>query len=101
MKKVLIALDYSPAAQKIAERGFAFAKLMNAQIILLHVISDYTYYSSLEYSPIMGYDSFSNLSTIQTGTLDELQKAAQNYLNTTKQHLGDETIQTVVKDGDF
>jgi nucleotide-binding universal stress UspA family protein len=74
---------------------------MGAQVILLHVISDYVYYSSLDYSPILGYDSFSNLGTIQTGTLDELKKAAQNYLDTTKKHLGDEAIQTIVKDGDF
>ncbi len=43
MEKVLIALDYNPTAQKIAELGFNFAKRMNAQIILLHVFSDATY----------------------------------------------------------
>ena len=101
MKKILIALDYDPTAQKIAETGYAFSKSMSAQVILLHVISDYVYYSSLDYSPILGYDSFSNLGMLQTNTVEELQKAAQNYLDTTKQHLGDETIQTVVKDGDF
>ncbi len=101
MKKILIALDYDPAMKKIAETGYSFAKSMGAQVILLHVISDYVYYSSPDYSPIIGYDSFSNLGAMQTGTLDELKKAAQNYLNTTKQHLGDESIQLVVKDGDF
>lgn len=101
MEKVLIALDYNPTAQKIAELGFNFAKRMNAQIILLHVISDATYYSSPEYSPIMGFSGFSSLNMVQSGTADELKKTAQNYLDKTKQHLGDETIQTEVKDGDF
>ena len=101
MKKILIALDYDPTAQEIAETGYAFAKSMNAQVILLHVTSDYVYYSSLDYSPILGYDSFSNLGMLQTNTIEELHKAAQNYLDTTKQHLGDQTIQTIVKDGDF
>ena len=101
MKKVLIALDYDPTAQNIAETGFAFAKSMNAQVFLLHVTSDYVYYSSLDYSPILGYDSFSNLGVLQTNTVDELHKAAEDYLDTTRRHLGDETIQTLVKDGDF
>ncbi|HEX7458703.1 MAG TPA: universal stress protein [Ginsengibacter sp.] len=101
MKKVLIALDYDPAAQKIAETGYALAKSMNAKVILLHVISDPAYYSSLNYSPIFGYDSFSNLDIVQTTAVEELKKAAKNYLDKSKQHLGDETIETVIKDGDF
>ena len=63
MKRILIAMDYDPAAQKIADTGYQFAKAMNAQVILLHVTSDYVYYSSLDYSPILGYDSFSNLGS--------------------------------------
>lgn len=101
MKKILIAVDYDPTAQKIAETGYAFAKSMGARVTLLHVTSDYVYYSSLDYSPILGYDSFSNLGVIQTNTIEELHNAAENYLETTKRHLGDETIETVVKDGDF
>jgi hypothetical protein len=33
MKKVLIALDYNPTAQKVAEVGFSMAKSMNAEVI--------------------------------------------------------------------
>jgi nucleotide-binding universal stress UspA family protein len=101
MKKILIALDYNPSAQKIAETGYALAKSMNALVILLHVVSDAAYYSSLNYSPIMGFDSFSNLDILQTDIVEELKKGAQEYLDKSKQHLGDETIQTVIKDGDF
>jgi nucleotide-binding universal stress UspA family protein len=100
MKKVLIAIDYNPTAQRIAKKGYELAKSMNAQIILLHVVADYTYYSSLDYSPIMGFDSFSNLGVLQTNTVTELQNAAEDYLNKTKRFLGDDTIRTVVKDGD-
>lgn len=101
MKKILIALDYDPSAQKIAEDGYALAKSMNAQVVLLHAVSDVAYYSSLNYSPIMGFDSFSNLDIIQTDIVEVLKKAAQEYLDKSKQHLGDETIKTVIKDGDF
>ena len=69
MKKILIALDYDPTAQKVAETGHKLAKAMNARTILLHVISDATYYSSLNYSPIMGFGGFSNADTIQTDKL--------------------------------
>ena len=101
MKKILIALDYNPTAQKVAETGYNLAKAMNAQTILLHVISDATYYSSLNYSPIMGFGGFSSVDTIQSDTAEELKKVAQNYLDKSKQHLGDEKIETVVKNGDF
>lgn len=101
MKKVLIALDYNPTARKIAEMGHGLARAMNAQTILLHVISDPTYYSSLNYSPIMGFGGFNSVDTIQTDKAEELQKAAQTFLDKSKQHLGDEKIETVVSWGDY
>lgn len=100
MKKILIAIDYNPTAQDIVEAGYSLAKSMNAEITLLHVVADYTYYSSLDYSPIMGFDSFSNLGMLQTNTVTELQSAAEDYLQKTKVHLGDPAIKTLVKDGD-
>ena len=101
MKKVLIALDYNPDAQKIAKAGYELARSLNAHAILLHVTSGGTYYSSLNYSPIMGFDGFSNLDVVQTNTVEELKSVAQNYLGKTKQLLGDETIQTVLREGEF
>ena len=38
MKKVLIALDYDPTAQKVAEAGYSLAKSLNAEVILLDLI---------------------------------------------------------------
>lgn len=100
MKRILIALDYSPTAQKVAEAGHELAKAMNARTILLHVTADAKYYSSPMYSPIMGFESFSGLDIIQTDTAEQLRIASHNYLDKVKQHLGDGTIQTVVKTGD-
>ncbi|WP_152270084.1 universal stress protein [Agriterribacter humi] len=101
MKKVLIALDYNSTAQKVAEQGYALAKSMNAQITLLHVISDAAYYSSDIYSPLMGYDSFTDIKFIETASVEELREAALDYLDKSQQHLNDTTIQTAVKEGDF
>jgi nucleotide-binding universal stress UspA family protein len=55
MKNILIALDYDPSAEKIAEAGYALAKAIGAKVTLIHVIADSAYYSTLEYSPVMGY----------------------------------------------
>lgn len=101
MKKVLIALDYDPTAQKVAETGFSLAKTMGAEVILLHVISDPVYYSSTEYSPIMGFTGYMDMDPLQSNSVDGLKKASQHFLDKSKHHLGDKTIQTQVKEGDF
>ena len=99
--KVLIALDYNPTAQKVAEVGFSMAKAMNAGVILLHVISDPVYYTSPEYSPIMGFTGFMNMDPLQLVNVKGLKKASQQFLDKSKHHLGDKTIHTLVKEGDF
>ena len=44
--------------RKWQKQGYSFAKAMGAEVILLHVISDPVYYSSPEYSPIMGFTGY-------------------------------------------
>lgn len=101
MKKVLIALDNNDSAKKIAKEGYALAQAMHAQTILLHVTSDSTYYSSLNYSPILGFDNFSNLDIVQTETVQELKRTAADYLDNLKMTLDDEAIETIVREGDY
>ena len=99
--KVLIALDYDPTAQKIAESGYALAKNLGAEIVLLHVISDPIYYLSADYSPIMGFNGYMETGPLVLNTEGALKRASLDFLNKTKQHLGDESIQTVVEEGEF
>jgi nucleotide-binding universal stress UspA family protein len=101
MKKVLIALDYDPTAQKIAESGYALAKAMGAEVFLIHVISDPVYYASRDYSPIMGFNGFMDLGTVRKDSIEGLKDAATHYLDKTKKHLEDESIHTLIKEGDF
>lgn len=101
MNKILIALDYNLSAQLIAETGYQLASKMNAHITLLHVVSDATYYSSLNYSPIMGFDRFSNMDILQNEAVADLENAAREYLERTKVHLGDPRVDYVVRSGDF
>jgi len=99
MKTVLIALDYDPAAEKIAEQGYAFAKALNAEIILLHVISETSYYTTPNYPSIMGYEGFNSMALDSVGNTTELKEAAVNFLEKSKEHLRDPAIQVAVAEG--
>lgn len=101
MKKVMIALDYDHTAQKVAEAGFALASAMHAEIYLLHITSDATYYSALEYSQVTGFSGYMDVSQFTMDSVDGLKAASQHYLDKIKHHLGDENIKTIVKEGDF
>jgi nucleotide-binding universal stress UspA family protein len=100
-KRVLIALDYNPTAQKVAETGYTLATAMHAEVFLLHVVSDPIYYSSTEYSPIMGFNGYIEMDPMKPETVNALKKASQEFLDKSKHHLGDESIRTLVKEGDF
>ena len=101
MKKVLIALDYNPTAQKVAETGYTLAKSLNAEVTLLHVLTDPVFYATSEFSPIMGYDGYVDVSPTVLDSIEGLKGASLQYLDKTRQHLGDQSIKTVVKEGDF
>src|SRR5512147_2603316 len=101
MKKVLIALDYDPTAKKIAENGYALAKKMEAEVVLLHVVTDPVYYSSPDYSPIMGFSGYMDMGPIQIESADSLKNASILYLENSKKHLGDDNIKIMVAEGEI
>ena len=100
MNKVLIALDFDPTAQKVAEVGYTFAKSLGAEIFLLHVIVDPVYYTSIESFPIIGYTG-SLITPIELLNTEETKKESGLFLEKIKHHLNDDSIQTLVKEGDF
>src|SRR5882757_4165400 len=100
MKKVLIAIDYDPSAEKVAEAGYAMAMAIGADIVLLHVVAEPAYYSSMEYSPIMGFTGFAD-PHIPEMVESELKTEALRFLDQSKEHLGDGPIKTVVAEGNF
>lgn len=91
IKKVLIALDYDQTAQKVAEEGFMLAQTMNAETVLLHVISEQPVY----------YSSYILMSELRVDILDDLKKSTQEFLDKTKKHLAEKKIQTVLKNGEI
>ena len=54
IKKILIALNDNTTAQKVAETGYFFSVVMNAEVILLHVIASQETFPLPEYSPVIG-----------------------------------------------
>jgi nucleotide-binding universal stress UspA family protein len=101
IKKVLIAVDYDPSAQKVTELGYSLAQNLGAEVILLHVVANATYYSALEYSQVTGFAGYIDKNLLYLDSEDALKKISQQFLDKTKQHLGDNTITTLVKEGDF
>lgn len=101
MKKILIALDYDHAAQKIAEEGHALAETLQAQVFLLHVIADAGHYASVNFAPVMGFDIFNNIDMLQPDVTEGLKDAAKQYLDSTIQFIGDNNITAIVKEGDY
>jgi nucleotide-binding universal stress UspA family protein len=99
--KVLIALDYDKSSGKVAQTGYDMAKAMNAEVTLLHVISDPVYYSSTEYSPILGLTGSLGVEPSIAESIDRLKEVTQNFLADEKNRLGDEKIQILLKEGDF
>jgi hypothetical protein len=101
MKKVLIALDYNPTAQKVAELGYSLVKGMNVDITLLHVLTNPVYYSSTVYEPIMGFGGYIDTDFLGERISDGLRKSSLEFLNKSKYHLGDANIKTLVVEGDI
>jgi len=97
MKKIIIALDYNPSAQKVAEKGYEIAKALHAEITLVHVIADVSYYG-VAYSPIMGYQGSFTEEAI--GLATDIKKEAKQFLSASVKHLGDETVKTKVLEDD-
>ena len=101
MNKVLIALDYNQSAKTVAEIGNELAIAMNAEVVLLHIILDQLYYSTTDQVSIMGFNGFIDSAQIPMETTEDMKNISQNFLDKTKLHLGNKSIKTIVRDGDF
>lgn len=96
MKKVLICIDYNPSSEMVADSGYKLAQSLNAEVCLLHIITDVQYYGT-QYPTFMGYEGFDNEIDLNIG--QEMLTVAENFLSTVKAHLGDEKIVNKVIEG--
>lgn len=98
MKKILIAIDYNPSAEKVAEAGYELAKALNAELTIAHVMAEPAYYA-MEYSPIMGYQGGYTAGTV--AVYNDIKKEAKTFLAAAVKHLDDPAIKTKVLAGDI
>ena len=91
IKSVLIAIDYDETSQKVAEQGFSLAQAMNAEVILLHVISEQPVY----------YSSYAYMRELRVDFTGDLEDSTRKFLDKAKKHLGDDSIQTVFEFGEI
>ena len=101
IQKVLIALDYDPTAQKVAEEGYSLAKTLGAEVILLHVVSDPLHYSSIKQFTVMGFAGYNDSPKLIIKDVEDLKKESKIFLDKSRHHLGDSTIKTVVRVGNL
>lgn len=98
MKKVLIAIDYHPVSEKVAEAGYELAKNMDAQVCLLHVLDDVGFYGT-QYPTFMGYDGYSGMGP-DLDLAMEMRNIAEEFIEKAKVHLNDERVSTHIAEGD-
>ena len=99
MKKVLIAIDYNPVSEKVAEEGYKLARLMGAEVCLLHVTADVNYYGT-QYPAFMGYEGYAGMPLADLTIAEEMRTVADDFLQTAARHLDDPNIKTHLADGD-
>jgi nucleotide-binding universal stress UspA family protein len=89
-KKVMIALDYDQSSQKVAEVGYSIGQSLQAEVILLHVISELPVY----------YSAYTYAHEFKVDMLDDLRASTLKFLNKVKRHLGDEEVKMMIKEGE-
>lgn len=98
MKKILVALDFSTSAHLVAEQGQVLAKNMNAELYLVHVLADWSYYIGIDYSPVLGYTS-SDFGAHQAVQHEDLTQSAYEYLEKTQKYLNHEPTSIHILEG--
>lgn len=98
MKKVLIAVDYNPVSEKVADQGYDLAKNLNAEVCLIHVLDDVGYYGN-QYPSFMGFDGYSGMGP-DIDLAMEMRNIAEEFIQKAKDHLNDDSIKTHLAEGD-
>ncbi len=98
MKKILIAIDYNPVSEGVAKAGYELAQQLNAEVCLIHVVADASYYE-ISYPEFMGFTHISPVAD-HIHIKNDIQTNGENFLNQAATHLGDPSINTHLAEGD-
>jgi nucleotide-binding universal stress UspA family protein len=100
IRHILIALDLDPSAKKVAEAGYRIAKEINAEVCLLHIVSENIIYTSPDLAPVSIFGGFSNADFTVMADTQGVIKASEYFLHKIREHLGsDENIITLIREG--
>lgn len=91
MKKFLIAIDYHPSSEKVAKAGYQLAKLVDAEICLIHVMADITHYS-MQYPSFVGYERFDTRAVDIEA--ENIERFVEDYLQSFTKHFNDPVVCT-------
>lgn len=79
-KSILIAIDFHPSAQMIAQQGFKMAQLLGAEVTLMHAIKDFSSYKTTETSEDVGFAKCMETDHLLSDSLEGRSHQAQLYL---------------------
>ena len=99
MKKVLIAIDYNPVSEKVAEKGYELAKTMDAEVCLIHILGDVGFYNA-QYPSFLGYDGYSSAIGPDFNLALEMNNIAEDFLEKAAKHLNDPQVKTKLAEGE-
>lgn len=97
MKKVLIAIDYHPVSEKVADAALELVDKMDAEICLIHVLADVSYYGT-QFPTFMGYDGYTGMGP-DLEMAQEMRKIAEDFLKKAAEHINHPSVQTQLAEG--
>ncbi|MUP45726.1 universal stress protein [Gramella sp. BOM4] len=97
MEKVLIGMDYNPSSEQVARKGYELAKRLGAEVCLIHVLADVSYYG-VNYPTFMGYEGYNEMQ-VDLNVISELRNVAKDFIDTAAKHLNDESVITHMAEG--
>lgn len=99
MKKVLIAIDYNPVSETVAEKGYELARTMNAEVCLIHILGDLGFYEA-QYPSFLGYDGYTTAVGPNFDLALEMHNVAEDFLEKAARHLNDAEVKTKLVEGE-
>lgn len=97
MKKVLIAVDYNPVSEKVANAALELVRSLDAEICLIHVLADVGYYGT-QFPTFMGYEGYTGMGPDFNMAL-EMRQVAEEFLNKAAEHLDHPSVTTHLAEG--
>lgn len=98
MKKILVAIDYNPVSEKVAHAALELSGSMDAEICLIHVLADVSYYGA-QFPTFMGYEGNPGMGPDFDMAM-EMRNIAEDFLEKAAEHLDHPRITTHLSEGD-